>query len=131
MPNQVTGLKMMELLTRTKTYHKYFLHCHVWACPVFVMDSKLQHGKKIFKCNHILQLGQFLDFSDENSFLVAKIPNLTTGYISPQYHVVFDDFFRQFVELFKIKLSLMIFEIKCSNTLRIIMLSNSLDKMVN
>ena len=32
-------------------------------------------------------------FSDEHSTLVANVQNLTTGYISPQYHVLFDDLF--------------------------------------
>ena len=32
-------------------------------------------------------------FSDEHSTLVATVRNLKTGYISPQYHIVFDDLF--------------------------------------
>ena len=32
-------------------------------------------------------------FLDEHSTLVANVRNLTTGYISPQYYVVFDDLF--------------------------------------
>ncbi len=38
-------------------------------------------------------MGQFLGFSDENLSLVANVQNLSTGYISPQYHLVFDDLF--------------------------------------
>jgi hypothetical protein len=38
-------------------------------------------------------LGQFVEFSDEHSSLVANVRHLTTGYISPQFHVVFDDLF--------------------------------------
>jgi hypothetical protein len=38
-------------------------------------------------------LGQFFGFSDEHSSLVANVRHLTTGYISPQFHVVFDDLF--------------------------------------
>jgi hypothetical protein len=34
-----------------------------------------------------------LGYSDENSSLVANIQHLKTGYVSPQYHVVFDDLF--------------------------------------
>ncbi|KAL7478108.1 hypothetical protein ACHAW6_003889 [Cyclotella cf. meneghiniana] len=36
---------------------------------------------------------QFLGFSLQRSSTVALIRNLHTGYISPQYHVVFDDKF--------------------------------------
>ena len=39
------------------------------------------------------RLGQFVEFSDEHSSLVANVRHLTTGYISPQFHVVFDDLF--------------------------------------
>jgi len=38
-------------------------------------------------------LGQFVGFSNEHSSLVANVRHLTTGYISPQFHVVFDDLF--------------------------------------
>ena len=34
-----------------------------------------------------------MDFSDNNYSLVEKIQNLTTGYISTQYHIVFADMF--------------------------------------
>lgn len=36
----------------------------------------------------------FLDFFDKHSLLVAKVCNLTTNYINPQYHLVFDDLFQ-------------------------------------
>lgn len=39
-------------------------------------------------------MGQFLGFSKEHSSTVALVRNLHTGYVSPQYHVVFDDNFQ-------------------------------------
>ena len=39
-------------------------------------------------------MGQFLGFSDDHSSLVAHVRNLRTSYISPQFHVVFDDLFQ-------------------------------------
>ncbi|KAL7475712.1 hypothetical protein ACHAW6_001621 [Cyclotella cf. meneghiniana] len=36
-------------------------------------------------------MDQFLDFLREHSSTIALVLNLHTGYISPQYHVVFDD----------------------------------------
>ena len=38
-------------------------------------------------------MGQFLGFSDEHSSLETNVLNLSTGYISPQFHLVFDDLF--------------------------------------
>ena len=60
----------------------------------FVLDPKLQEGHKILKWNRRSRQGQFLGFSDEHSSLVANVRNLMTGYVSPQYHVIFDDLFQ-------------------------------------
>ncbi len=38
-------------------------------------------------------MGQFVGFSDEHSSMVANVRHLTTRYISPQFHVLFDDLF--------------------------------------
>ena len=38
-------------------------------------------------------MGKFLGFSEEHSSLVAKVRHLSTGFVSPQYHIVFDDQF--------------------------------------
>ena len=38
-------------------------------------------------------MGQFMGFSRSHSSTVALVQSLHTGYLSPQYHVVFDDKF--------------------------------------
>lgn len=93
-PSQTTGLTPLELLSKTKAGHRDLLHSHVWGCPVFVLDPKLQDGKKIPKWNRRSRLGQFMGFSDKHSSLVANVRHRTTGFVSPQYHVVFDDLFQ-------------------------------------
>ena len=93
LPNSVTGLSPMELLTGTRSDHRDLLRTHVWGCPVYVLDPKLQDGQKIPKWNCRARQGQFLVFSDEHSSLVANVRHLTSGYVSPQFHVVFDDCF--------------------------------------
>jgi hypothetical protein len=35
-----------------------------------------------------------MGFSNEHSSLVANVRNLSTGFVSPQYHVVFGDLFQ-------------------------------------
>ena len=37
--------------------------------------------------------GAVLGISEEHSSLVAKVRHLSTGFVSPQYHIVFDDQF--------------------------------------
>ena len=94
LPNSHSGLTPLEIFTKTKSDHRDLLRAHVWGCPVFVLDPSLQAGKKIPKWNRRSRLGQFLGFSDEHSSLVGKVRNLTTNYVSPQYHLVFDDLFQ-------------------------------------
>jgi hypothetical protein len=84
----------MELLTTQKADHRDILHSHVWGCPSYVLEPKLKNGQKLPKWNHRSRLGQFLGYSDEHSSLVANIRHLKTGYVSPQYHNVFDDLFK-------------------------------------
>ena len=92
-PNRITGISPMELLTNIKADHRDLLRTHVWGCPCYVLDPTLQSGKKIPKWNRRSRLGQFLGFSEQHSSLVARVRNLETGFVSPQYHVVFDDRF--------------------------------------
>ncbi len=58
-----------------------------------MLEPKLQNGQKLPKWNRWSRLGQFLGYSDEHSSLVANIWHLKMGYVSPQYHVVFNDLF--------------------------------------
>jgi hypothetical protein len=60
---------------------------------VYVLEAKIQNDQKLPKWNRRARLGQFVGFSDEHSSMVANVRHLTTGYISPQFHVVFDDLF--------------------------------------
>jgi hypothetical protein len=84
----------MELITKQKSDHLDLLRSHVWGCPAYVLEPKLQNGQKLPKWNRRSRLGQFLGYSDKHSSLVANIRHLKTGYVSPQYHVVYDDLFQ-------------------------------------
>ncbi len=41
----------------------------------------------------LIDLGQFLGFSDAHSSFAVNVCHLSTGYVSPQYHLVFDNLF--------------------------------------
>jgi len=45
LPNRITGLSPIEIATRTKSNHKDLLRTHVWGCPVFVLEPRLQDGR--------------------------------------------------------------------------------------
>ncbi len=83
----------MELVTKERSEYKEILRSHVWGCPVYVLEAKLQNDQKLPKRNRRDHLGQFVGFSDEHSSLAANVWHLTTGYISPQFYVVFDNLF--------------------------------------
>jgi hypothetical protein len=65
----------------------------VWGSPCYVLDPKLQDAKKIPKWKVRSVLGQFMGFSPEHSSTIGCIKNTETGYITPQFHVVYDEKF--------------------------------------
>lgn len=94
LPKKVLLWSPIELLAETKFESFKFLNrLHVWGCPVYVLDPALQDGKKVPKWKPRSRRGQFLGFSPRHSTTVGRILNLETGFVSPQYHVVYDDGF--------------------------------------
>jgi hypothetical protein len=88
------GLSAEEKFSKTKFASYDFLRrTHVWGAPTYVLDPKLQDGKKLPKFSPRSRQGRFLGFSKEHSSSVALVLNPRTGKISPQFHCVFDDFF--------------------------------------
>jgi hypothetical protein len=70
---------------------------HMWGCPAIVLEPQLQKNKKLSKWNRRAWVGQFWGYSDEHSSLVANVRHLSTGYVSPQFQVAFDDLFETVV----------------------------------
>ena len=94
MPKKDSLLAPIELYTGTAMDHQeHFKRLHVWGAPVYVLDPKLQDGKKLPKWNPRSRQGMYLGFSPEHSTLVSNVLNLRSGHVGPQYHVVIDDLF--------------------------------------
>ena len=93
LPQRDTGLCPNEIWSGSRCGHEDFRRAHVFGCPVYVLDPRLQDGKKIPKWDPRARLGMFLGFSPLHSSTVPLVLNLRTGRISPQYHVIFDDKF--------------------------------------
>jgi hypothetical protein len=49
MPHLETGISPVDLFTKMRWEQKKFHNCHVWGCPVYVLDKTLGDGKKIPK----------------------------------------------------------------------------------
>ena len=69
----------------------------MWDCTVLVLYPKVQNDHNLPKWNRRSCLSQFIGFSDEHSYLVANVQYLSTGYISLQFHLVFDDLFEEVI----------------------------------
>ena len=97
MPKEKNGLSPMEIftgVTRVEEHSSVIETAHVWECPVYVLDPKLQDGKKLPKWDPRARRGMYLGVSqDHSSTSVSNVLNLRTGHISPQFHMVFDDRF--------------------------------------
>jgi hypothetical protein len=94
LPKKDHGLSLIELFTGQKVSdYELLRRMHVWGCPVYVLDPKIQDGKKLPKWHPRACQGQFVGFSTGHLSTVGLILNLVSGMVTPQYHVVFDDFF--------------------------------------
>ena len=49
MPKQDLRIIPLELFTSTKLDHAHLRRLHVWGCPAYVLDPKLQDGHKLPK----------------------------------------------------------------------------------
>jgi hypothetical protein len=87
----------LKLLTKSKADYHDLLCAHVWECPAIVFEPQLQNNKKLPKWNRRAWVGQFLGYLDEHLSLVVNVHYLSTGYISPQFHAIFDDLFETVV----------------------------------
>ena len=67
---------------------------HPFGCPVYVLECALQTSSKgLPKWDPRCRLGIYLGHSPLHLGSVALVLNPSTGHVSPQYHVVFDDNF--------------------------------------
>jgi hypothetical protein len=92
-PKMSTGLAPSEIFSGTKSDCTHLLNAHPWGCPVYILEPKLCDGHKIPKWEPRSRRGQFMGISPNHASCVHLVRNLQTGSITPQYHLVFDDFF--------------------------------------
>ena len=93
MPIHARQLSPQEIFCGTVLGCSALQRLRVFGCPAYVLDARIQDGKKIPKWEPRARLAQFLGFSKEHSTLVALVLNVKTGGISPQFHVVYDELF--------------------------------------
>jgi len=95
LPARGSRLAPFEIFSgnRYTNYH-HLQRAHVFGCPVFVLDARLHDsGKKIPKWSMRSRRGIYLGVSPHHNSTVHLVLNPSTGAITPQYHLVFDDTF--------------------------------------
>ena len=93
MPKEDGGKSPEEVFYSVISDHQHLRDAKVFGCPAYVLDPRLQDGKKIPKWSPRSRLGQFLGRSEVHAGTVGLIRNLRTGKITPQYNVVYDNHF--------------------------------------
>lgn len=67
---------------------------HVFGCPTYVLHKDLQDGSKIGKWKATSWQGVYIGHSSCHSGSIPLIYNPATTHVSPQYHIVYDEFFK-------------------------------------
>ena len=91
-PSLVTGKIPLNDFTKSNISCN-MRHWHTFGCPVYILDNDLQSGKKIDKWSDRSKMGIYLGRSPQHAKSVHLVLSLTTGLVSPQFHVKTDDKF--------------------------------------
>jgi hypothetical protein len=92
-PDLATGLCPSDVFTKSRWEQRKYHDLHVWGCPVYALENTIADGKKLprWKPRSIRCVNMGL--SKKHASTVTLVLNPETGYITPQYHIVFDDWF--------------------------------------
>jgi hypothetical protein len=88
-----SGLSPTEIFSGQKSSRCRLRDFHPFGCPVFVLEASLQNGHKIPKWKPRSRMAIYLGNSPDHATSVPLVLNTSTGLVSPQYHMVFDDSF--------------------------------------
>ena len=86
-----SGITALERFSSTKGVKQF----HTFGSPCFILDPKLCQKKSIPKWTPQSRQAVYLGISPQHAGSVALVLNLKTGYISPQFHIVFDNDFKK------------------------------------
>ncbi len=83
----------IELLTNSILDPQEYSDLHVWGSPVYVLDPGISKGGKIPKWKPRSRRGVYMGVSEKYASSVPKVLNPHSGYITSQFHCLFDDWF--------------------------------------
>ena len=93
MPYPTTSLSPNGLFTQMRFDANKFHDLYVWGCPVYVLDKKVSDGNKLLRWMPRPHCGVYIGTSPLHSSSVPLVLNPSTGAITLQFHVVFNDWF--------------------------------------
>jgi hypothetical protein len=88
-----SGLSPDEIFSGQKSTKNRLADFHTFGCPVFVLEASLQDGHKLLKWKPRSRMAVYLGLSPNHATFIPLVLSTTTGLVSPQYHLVFDDHF--------------------------------------
>ncbi|KAI2497267.1 hypothetical protein MHU86_17231 [Fragilaria crotonensis] len=87
------GKNPLQLFTGHDFQVSAHQHLHPFGCPMYVLKDEPASGKKGAKWGERARCGIYLGLSPEHARSVCLVMSLTTGLVSPQFHVKADDNF--------------------------------------
>jgi hypothetical protein len=93
LPKVDTGLSPHDIWTRTRWPLRELHNLHVFGCPTYVLQKKLADGQKTNRweprSDRMINVG----LSSLHANSVPLVLNPSTGSITPQWNIIFDDWF--------------------------------------
>jgi hypothetical protein len=82
----------LEKFSRSKI-RPDFKQVHPFGCPAYALDGRIQSSKKAKKWEVRARVAIYLGSSPQHARTVGLVLSLTTGLVSPQFHVKYDESF--------------------------------------
>ena len=92
-------MALIDLLQCTHAPCSHLKNVHVWGCSCYILEPALKDGHKLPKWKLHSHHATFVGFSPCHSLVVPHVLNTHSGKISPQLHIVFDDWFTSILSM--------------------------------
>ena len=93
-PKRLDGRLALQIFSGTSVLPKANTFCP-FGCLVYILDNRLQADIKISTWHTRARVGLYLGHSPMHARTVSLVLNISTGLVSPQFHIKFDDFFKK------------------------------------
>jgi hypothetical protein len=91
--NPKDGVCRADIFMGSAVPRHQFMDLHVWGCPVYVLDPKIQQGQKLPRWAPWSKRGMFLGISQQHASEVPLVLNLGIVSIITPFNVVSGDLF--------------------------------------